>query len=73
MEKQDTEEVTCPFIGDFCEVSNLGEGGETGGDGGKGKQLREGTGTLLPALWLFCKLAGCTAQWADVAHIQLDG
>ena len=46
---------------------------EVGGDGGKRKQLREGTGTLLPALWLVCKLAGCTAQWADVAQVQLDG
>lgn len=42
------------------------------------KQLGDGTRALLPTGWLFCKrssnkLADCTAQWADVAHIQLDG
>lgn len=42
------------------------------------KQLGDGTGALLPTVWLPCerssnKLADRTAQWADVAHIQLDG
>lgn len=41
------------------------------------KQLRDGTHSLLLTGLLFCervpnKLADCTAQWADVAHIQLD-
>lgn len=42
------------------------------------KQLWDGTLALLPTGWLFCerssnKLADCTVQWADVAHIQLHG
>lgn len=42
------------------------------------KQLRDGIHTLLPTGWLFCKsssnrLTDCTAHWADVAHIRLDG
>lgn len=41
------------------------------------KQLRDGTHSRLLTGLLFCKrvpnkLADCTAQWADVAHIQLD-